>query len=372
MENANGSGQLCAGIDYREKDPRVCYWNSQMKEPQELPLDFGEQAGHVACLRRILSALKRYGKKQNIRAAIVQPDLSEEGIRRTLREAYEAGFQEGQIQVMGEAESLVHFVMHQTNDIWQQQVWILEFGTDEVKATRIQANKRSTPMIVETKDPEYWYIGNLLEGNRDEKLLQHVEERFGKNSNRASAVFLTGTDLNTRDYKKSREAICFRRRVFLADLLYARGACMLAQDSREQKPYLFLSGQTLLYNVGIRSSRSGKEEVYTIVRAGLSWYEVRESCEVILCSEPLLEFVFQSMLGGEPIRAGMHLPDLPDRPGGTSRLLVEVCFPAPAQCEIKVMDLGFGELYPSSELCWKESFVLEEQEEMSHGTGYGL
>ena len=89
-------------------------------------------------------------------------------------------------------------------------------------------------MIVETKDPEYWYIGNLLEGNRDEKLLQHVEERFGKNSNRASAVFLTGTDLNTRDYKKSREAICFRRRVFLADLLYARGACMLAQDSREQ------------------------------------------------------------------------------------------------------------------------------------------
>ena len=71
MENANGSGQLCAGIDYREKDPRVCYWNSQMKEPQELPLDFGEQAGHVACLRRILSALKRYGKKQNIRAAIV-------------------------------------------------------------------------------------------------------------------------------------------------------------------------------------------------------------------------------------------------------------------------------------------------------------
>lgn len=372
MENANESGQLFAGIDYREKDPKVCYWTGQMKEPLELPLDFGEQTGHVACLRRILSALKRYGKKENIRAAVVRPELSEEEVRRTLREAYEAGFQEGQIQVLGESESLAHFVMHQTNDIWQQQVWILEFGTDEVKATRIQANKRSTPIIVEAKEPEYWYVGNLLEGNRDERLLRYIEERFGKNSNHVSSVFLTGTDLNSRDYKKSREAICFRRRVFLADLLHARGACMLTRDSREQKAYLFLSGQTLLYNVGIRSSRSGKEEVHTIIRAGLNWYEARESCEVILRSEPLLEFSFQSMLGGEPIRAGMHLPDLPDRPRGTSRLLVEVCFLAPVQCEVKVTDLGFGELYPCSDLCWKESFVLEEQEEMSHGTGYGL
>lgn len=369
--NTNESGQICAGIDYREAYPKVCYQTGQMKEPQELPLDFGTQTGHAACLRRILSALKRFGRKEDIRAAVVLPDMSEEEIRKCLREAYEAGFQEGQLQVMGELESLVHFVMHQTNDIWQQQAWILEFGTDEVKATGIQANKRSIPIVAEAWEPEYWYVGTLPEGNRDEKLLQHIRERFGKNANRVSAVFLTGTDLNTRDYKKSREEICSRRRVFLGDLLHARGACLFAGDHTERRPYLYLSEQTLLYNVGIRS-KGGKEDSWTIVRAGLSWYEARESCEVILCSEPLLEFSFQSMLGGEPIRAGMHLPGLPDRPQGTSRLLVEVYFSAPVQCEVKVTDLGFGELYPSSDLCWKESFMLEEQEEMSHGTGYGL
>lgn len=372
MEKTSGSGRICAGIDYREGRPRVCYQTEQMKEPQELPLNFEKQTGHAACLRKILSALKRYGKKEDIRAAVVLPDMSEESIRQTLKEAYEAGFQEGQLQVMGELESLVHFVMHQTNDIWQQQVWILEFGTDEVKATGIQANKRSIPIVAEAREPEYWYVGNLLEGNRDERLLQQVRERFGKNSNRVSAVFLTGTDLNTRDYKKSREEICSRRRVFLGDLLHARGACMLAGDRTEHRQYLYLSEQTLLYNVQIRSSRDGKEELCTIVRAGLNWYEAGESCEVLLCLEPLLEFSFQSMLGGEPIRAGMHLPDLPERPRGTSRLLVEVYFSAPAQCEIEVADLGFGELYPSSDLCWKETFILEEQEEVSHGTGYGL
>lgn len=359
MKSADGIGRLWAGIDYREECPRVCYQTEQMKEPQELPLDFGKQSGRTACLRKILSALKRYGKKEEIRVALVLPDMSENGILQSMKEAYDAGFQEGQLQVMGEVESVVHFVMHQTNDIWQQQVWLLEFGTEEIRATGISVNKRSTPMVVEAQEPESWYVGTLLEGNRDERLFEHIKKRFGKNSNHVSAVFLTGTDLNARDYKKSREEICSKRRVFLGDLIHARGACMLAGDYTERRPYLFLSEQMLLFNVGIRIDREGKEELYTLIRAGCNWYEAEGGCEMLLISEPLLEFSFQSMLGGDPICAGMHLTDLPDRPERTSRLLVEICFSSPTQCEIKVTDLGFGELYPSSELSWKESFVLE-------------
>lgn len=41
------------------------------------------------------------------------------------------------------------------------------------------------------------------------------------------------------------------------------------------------------------------------------------------------------------------------------------------RCEVKVTDLGFGELYPASDLYWKESFLMEEQED-GHGTGNDL
>lgn len=141
---------------------------------------------------------------------------------------------------------------------------------------------------------------------------------------------------------------------------------MTAGGTGQRRPYLFLSEQTLLFNVGLRIKKEGKEEVYTLIRAGLNWYEAEGSCEVLLLTEPLLEFSFRSMLGGEPICAGMLLTDLPRRPEGTSRLLIEVRFSAPLKCEVEVTDLGFGELYPSSDLRWKESFVLEEQEE-GHG-----
>ena len=70
------------------------------------------------------------------------------------------------------------------------------------------------PMLVKAGEPEYWHVGTLLEGSRDEKLAQLAKERFGGGP--VSAVFLAGTDFNARDYKKSREEICFHRRVFLA------------------------------------------------------------------------------------------------------------------------------------------------------------
>lgn len=370
MIMTNGSELLIAGIDFRGEYPVVCYQDSQMKEPQHLPLDFGGQSGRNACFRKVLSALKRFGKKENIRAAVVVPDMSEESIRQYLKDACEAGFEREQLQVLGEAESIVHFVMHQTNDIWQQRVYLLEFDADEVKATSIQVNRRTTPMLVQAQEPEYWHVGTLLEGNRDERLLEHIKEEFGKSP--VSAVFLTGTDFHVKDYKKSREEICFRRRVFLGEQIHARGACMLAGDGGQKKTYLFLSEQTLVYNVGIHSCRGGRESVQTIVSAGCNWYEVRESCEMILWGEPVLEFSFQSMLGGEPILAGMMLTDLPSRPDGTTRLLMEVHFSGPSRCEVKVSDLGFGEIYPASDLYWKESFLLDEQEEDIYGAGVYL
>ena len=369
MAEKNRTGRLLAGIDYREETPKVCCQTEEMTEPEVLPLDFTGQSGHRACFLRILSALKRFGRKEDIRASLILPELSEETIRQYAKEAGEAGFLEGQLKIMGEAESVVHFVMHQTNDIWQQQVWFLEFGREEIKATGIQVNKRTTPMVVHAQEPEFWKMGDTLE-ERDACLLKHVRERFGKKP--VSAVFLAGTDLDAAVYKKSREEICFHRRVFLGDLIHARGACMAAGEPAGTGAYLFLGEQTLLYNVGIRSLQSGEEAFYTIVSAGVNWYEAEGSCEVLLLDEPLLEFSFRSMLGGEPIRAGMLLQDLPSRPGGTSRLLVEVCFPGAAECQVKVTDLGFGELYPSSELKWTESFMLKEEGENVHVAGMRL
>ena len=69
MAEKNRTGRLLAGIDYREETPKVCCQTEEMTEPEVLPLDFTGQSGHRACFLRILSALKRFGRKEDIRAS---------------------------------------------------------------------------------------------------------------------------------------------------------------------------------------------------------------------------------------------------------------------------------------------------------------
>lgn len=360
--------EVFTGIDFLKEVPKVCYQTAQMKEPEPLPLDFSSCEDRTGCFRKILSALKRYGKKEKIRAGVILPDLSKTAMEQYQKDACEAGFLPEQLVILGEGECLAHFVMHQSNDIWQHQVWLLEFGMDEIEARKIEVNKRSRPMLVEISKTEYWEVGSLASKERDEKLVAYVREKFGKVQ--VSAVFLVGTDLNEKDYKKSREELCRRRRVFLGEQITARGACMLAKEQGENKPYLFLNEQTLFYNVGLKNWWMGEESVYTVLRAGVSWYEAKKNLEIILPGEATLEFVFQPMLGGEVIEAGMRLNDLPKRPGRATRVLLEVSFLSQAVCEVRAMDLGFGELYPASELHWTETFKMEARED--DGSGHDL
>ncbi len=369
MRMMNGRELLVAGIDFRMEYPQVCYQSARMKEPELLPLGFKDQEGRTACFLKILSALKRFAKKEDICAAIVLPDLEEESILKATQEACEAGFIREQLLVISEAESLVHFVMHQSNDIWQNRVCLMEFGADEVRVQMLAVSRRTTPMLVQVTEPEYWYVGNMLDGGRDERLAQMTETCF--KGTPVSAVFLAGTDFDAREYKKSRELICSHRRVFLAEQVYARGACMAVGMQSAKPAYLFLNEQTLLYNMGIRCRRGSQEQIHMLVSAGENWYDVQEWREMILLGEPMLEFVFQPMMGGKELCFGMQLTDLPVRPERTTRLLIEIHFSGPRQCEVKVSDLGFGELYPASDLYWMESFSLEEEEEYD-GTGDDL
>ena len=86
---------VIAGIDFRKEIPQVCYQTGDRKEPAYLPLEYEKLSGHTACFCKILSALKRFEKKENIRAVLVLPDMEEETIRQYLQEACQAWIREG-------------------------------------------------------------------------------------------------------------------------------------------------------------------------------------------------------------------------------------------------------------------------------------
>ena len=183
MKITSGRNPLAVGVDYREEYPKVCYQSIQMKEAQPLPLDFTGQTGRCACFRKVLSALKRFAVKEEMQVSLVLPDMEKETIEQYMQEACEAGFLREQLQILSETQSLVSFVMEQTPDIWQHRVWLLEFDTDEIKATWLEVNRRAMPMLVKAGEPEYWHVGTLLQSFwREQTLMPEIIRKAGKRS----------------------------------------------------------------------------------------------------------------------------------------------------------------------------------------------
>ena len=98
----------------------------------------------------------------------------------------------------------------------------------------------------------------------------------------------------------------------------------------------------------------GAPTYYSLIDAGKNWYEYHVRVEMILDQMTELVFVISSAGSQEKKKVAMKLEDLPERPERTTRLLLEMSYLNRDDCSIKVTDLGFGEMFPSSQKVWTE------------------
>ena len=99
----------------------------------------------------------------------------------------------------------------------------------------------------------------------------------------------------------------------------------------------------------------GSKAYYPLIEAGNNWYDCSASCEVLLDNRKELTFLVNHMGNTEKDKISMALPGLPIRPPKATRLHIELNYTSVKDCVITVRDMGFGELYPSSQKTWKET-----------------
>ena len=139
--------------------------------------------------------------------------------------------------------------------------------------------------------------------------------------------------------------------------MFAKGACYRAAELAGEEapsPYLYFGDDKIPCNVGLCAVNSGRDGLEVLIPAGVNWYEAKAECEVLLCEQPIVEIVFQPLLGDASLKESILLDGLPERPPRTTRLGVEAAFTKKSACRVRIWDLGFGELYPATNLTWEE------------------
>lgn len=272
----------------------------------------------------------------------------------------ELPIESGKIRVQSYLESIYYYTIHQPPELWQNQVMVLDYSHHRLKTYRLSMNRRTRPVVAFIEELEQNEMRERNDSDMAEIAIGLLE------GNMVTSIYLIGDGFEGDWMKESLKILCDRHRVFQGKNMYTKGACYAAlervQPSELEEGYVYLGRDKLKCNVGMKLLRSGSEVYDPIVDAGVNWYDVNETREVLLGREKEVRLVLTPLTGKNARYAVIRLYDLPDRPERCSRIRIKLSMKSDNVMSIKIIDLGFGELFPSTGRSFQEEITLEVPE----------
>ncbi len=273
------------------------------------------------------------------------------------------------------AESFYDYMLYQPRDLWAYQTALFDYREDGIYSMRMECNQRTTPIVAYVHQRIYPFCGESclpdvsgLGGERlarlDQDLLEVVRRECEKGT--VSAVYLIGESFAGEWMPQSLQYLCKGRRVFQGVNLYSKGAvyCLLDKHfgSKAGKEHVFLGGDKLKYNIGMKVLRQGEESYYALLDAGENWYESEYCCELYVRRASCINLMITPLIAGSVTSASLSLGELPQEqetegePGhcGLSRIRMRLYLEGEKQLCVELEDLGFGEIRPATQLTWRQ------------------
>ena len=282
--------------------------------------------------------------------------LSREVTELFIRVAERIGIHDGRLTLIDRRESFYYFAFSQQKELWLHDVCLFDNRGDEVWCRRLERDQRTMPQLVTISEE----LRNIDRAGKDASFLKVVTEAVSGHI--VSAVYLTGDGFDGEWMKESLSFLCKGRRVFMGKNLYSKGACYAAarkcMKAENSWQFVYMGDNEMKVNVSLKVQRQGKTELLTLINAGDNWYETVGECEVLLDGSNEIDFWLQLPNSKEAQIEKLTLADLPKRPPRTTRLRIKAQPVSDMEVKIKIKDLGFGEIFKSSDKTWEYMMSL--------------
>ena len=265
------------------------------------------------------------------------------------------GIDAKRLMLIDKQESFYHYALSQKPELFLYDVALFDFSGQNLVSTILKRNQNVHPQVIKLDVINHGAFAD----NRDLIFDDIISKTFGNNL--ISSVYLVGDGFDGDWMKTSLTHLCRGRKVFLGKNLYSKGACYAGfiKDGGRDWPFIYIGDNDLKLNLSIRIYDDNELKFYTLIDAGQSWYDVKGECEVILDGSPEIEFYIQRPDSREAHIEVLELTDLPERENRTTRLRIIASPQSDKSVDITIMDLGFGEISPSSSKTWEHTISLK-------------
>lgn len=264
-------------------------------------------------------------------------------------------------------ESFYYYMIHQPEELWEQQALLMDYGESCIHVYRMECNRKTEPVVAFIEEQEFPYFEREPLPEQEEPRRQRMEQldaALGKIARECcegkpvGSVFLIGEGFEQDAIKETIRYLCSQSRVFQGTNLFCKGACFGMQErmqpEKEAKKYVFLGEEKLKANIGMEILRQGEPSYYALLDAGESWYEAQHTIEFYVQDGNMLPIVITPLIGRQKRTQQLTLSDLP----GTARLRGHFYLESERRLVVEVEDMGFGEIRPASGKQWKQIVEL--------------
>lgn len=316
-------------------------------------------ANELLCLyiKKLLLLAGSLGRNRKPdRLVICLEKLSREAIQLFDEITPKLGLLENQITLLDRKECFYYFAYHQPRELTLHDVFLFDYRGEDIRCCRVTRQQNTKPQLITITEE----VRRMSENDKDEAFLRVLQDCC--RGRIVSASYLTGDGFDGGWMKKSTVFLCQGRRAFIGRNLYSKGACYAAavQEGAKDWEYVYLGDNEMKVNVSLKLYNKGNMEFFTLISAGDNWYETVGTCEVILDGTPEIAFWLQAPNSRDAKIERLELSDLPKRPNRTTRLRITAKPLSDTKVQIQIKDMGFGEIFKSSDKIWEYVMVFEE------------
>ena len=331
----------------------------------------GKEYDPVALLtlffKRSLGMLSSAAGSEKIEALMITCDQMDQTVTAVLdKVAANLRLKAEKILYQSHQESYYDYLVHQSGELWKEPSVLFHYQGNRMICYRMECNRRTKPVVtfIHREEEEFPTKESLATkdeiGNQilDHTFLELAKEKLGMG--RVGSVYLIGDDFSEDWLKESLRFLCDRRRIFLGNNLFCKGAChgMLEhyKPSEITGNYVFLGDDKLKSNIGMTIFRQGESSYLALLDAGTDWKKATTTREFYLREDQTIELTATSLVGGGK---NVHPLVLDGLEGDVSRIRMELSMKAENVLHAQFLDLGFGEFRISENRTWEMDVTLD-------------
>ena len=263
------------------------------------------------------------------------------------------GIERKRVRIISHTESFLFHVMSRQKDLWTNISVLFDLSDECLSYYEMNVMRGQQPnaVLARRASLEEGFKPNIIEteaGRRmaDSIMTSCVDRMLSKKQ--VSSVFLSGRGMdNCQKWGvEFLKKLCYRRRVFFVENLFAKGAAYEAADLLREKtayPYMILCEGRIGVVITMDLYQNGATKTLRLSESGGSWYESKEEFDVIPDNETSLKLKVRKAGERSPQLVEVPLTEFSGFENRKTRIGVTLQFTSENTFRVVLKDKGFGE-----------------------------